>query len=122
MDEKTAIEEQKSRLEEDVRHQTREFKRSKQVMDKQLQELALSIQQKEELIQELARNEAEAKHLTHQYETRMLELEAEVLLCSWPALQFKPRSLIYNFLRSYTSSVNGNVTVLKPQRCFSFCS
>ncbi|CAM6106879.1 unnamed protein product [Calypogeia fissa] len=78
LDEKTAIEEQKSRLEEDVRHQTREFKRSKQVMDKQLQELALSIQQKEELIQELARNEAEAKHLTQQYETRMLELEAEM--------------------------------------------
>lgn len=48
-------------------------------MDKQLHELALSIQQKEELIQELARNEAEAKHLTLQYESRMLELEAEVI-------------------------------------------
>ncbi|BBN17879.1 hypothetical protein Mp_7g17660 [Marchantia polymorpha subsp. ruderalis] len=76
--EKIAIEEQKSRLEEDVRLQTREFKRSKQIMDKQLHELALSIQQKEELIQELARNEAEAKHLTLQYESRMLELEAEM--------------------------------------------
>jgi DNA repair exonuclease SbcCD ATPase subunit len=49
-----------------------------QVMDKQLHELSFSIQQKEELIQELARNEAEAKHLTQQYESRMLELEAEV--------------------------------------------
>jgi hypothetical protein len=48
------------------------------VMDKQLHELAFSIQQKEELIQELARNESEAKHLTAQYEARMLELEAEV--------------------------------------------
>jgi hypothetical protein len=48
------------------------------VMDKQLHELAFSIQQKEELIEELARNESEAKHLTAQYESRMLELEAEV--------------------------------------------
>ena len=48
------------------------------MMDKQLHELAFSIQQKEELIQELARNESEAKHLTAQYEARMLELEAEV--------------------------------------------
>ncbi|KAH8967205.1 hypothetical protein BDL97_03G066500 [Sphagnum fallax] len=78
LSEKKAIEEQKSLLEENVRHQTREFKRSKQVMDKQLHELSFSIQQKEELIQELARNEAEAKHLTQQYESRMLELEAEM--------------------------------------------
>ncbi|KAL2614181.1 hypothetical protein R1flu_025873 [Riccia fluitans] len=78
LNEKITIEEQKSRLEEDVRQQTREFKRSKQIMDKQLQELAMSIQQKEQLIQELARNEAEAKHLTQQYESRMLELEAEM--------------------------------------------
>lgn len=47
-------------------------------MDKQLHELAFSIQQKEELIEELAKNESETKHLTVQYESRMLELEAEV--------------------------------------------
>ena len=47
-------------------------------MDKQLHELAFSIQQKEELMEELARNEFEAKHLSAQYENRMLELEAEV--------------------------------------------
>jgi hypothetical protein len=49
-----------------------------QVMDKQLHELAFSIQQKEELIEVLARNESEAKHLTAQYENRMLKLAAEV--------------------------------------------
>jgi hypothetical protein len=34
-----------------------------QVMDKQLHELSFTIKQKEELIQELACNEIEAKHL-----------------------------------------------------------
>ncbi|XP_024371268.1 uncharacterized protein [Physcomitrium patens] len=77
LSEKIAFEEQKH-LEEDERVQTREFKRNKQVMDKQLHELAFSIQQKEELIEELAKNESETKHLTVQYESRMLELEAEV--------------------------------------------
>ena len=47
-------------------------------MDKQLHELSFSIQQKEEQMKELTQNESEANQLTAQYESRIVELEAEV--------------------------------------------
>jgi hypothetical protein len=76
--EKARAEEAKTRAEEDAERDAAEHARSAQAMSRQLRELEYSISRKEELIQDLARNEEEARALSARYEARMRALEAEV--------------------------------------------
>jgi hypothetical protein len=76
--EKARAEEAKARAEEDAERDAAEHARSSQAMSRQLRELEYSISRKEELIQDLARNEEEARALSARYEARMRALEAEV--------------------------------------------
>eukprot|EP00898_Chlorokybus_atmophyticus_P004331 jgi/Chlat1/489/Chrsp103S01091 len=76
--EKEAIEQEKQRVEAQAQQQEQEFMRRQHAMEKQLRDLSFNITQKESLIQDLTKNELEAKLLSQQYEARMRELEQEV--------------------------------------------
>eukprot|EP00899_Mesostigma_viride_P008142 jgi/Mesvir1/17329/Mv07723-RA.1 len=69
----------KLQAEDQFHAQQVQYQRQKAAMDKQLQALAFNIQQKEGLIAGLVKNEQEAKLLSAQHESRMHELELQVV-------------------------------------------